>query len=32
MNQDSGTADMTDTGDMGTDMGFDGFDAGGFDF
>ena len=32
MNQDSGTADMTDTGNMGTDMGFDGFDAGGFDF
>ncbi|MGA8842714.1 MAG: hypothetical protein WB511_03955, partial [Nitrososphaeraceae archaeon] len=32
MNQDSGSADMTDTGDMGTDMGFDGFDAGGFDF
>ena len=30
--QDSGTADMTDTGNMGTDMGFDGFDAGGFDF
>jgi len=31
-NQDTGTTDMTDTGDMGADMGFDGFDAGGFDF
>ena len=31
-NQDTGTTDMTDTGDMSADMGFDGFDAGGFDF
>jgi hypothetical protein len=30
--QDTGTTDMTDTGDMSADMGFDGFDAGGFDF